>query len=173
MLYIGVPLAVILAAVGLSDLSHVKDIEKKLKDVENLNLQNIKSLASGLPIQIMSPAPGYCQVDGGYVEIPPVPKLAVQWYNTTNVDYYVIFQANQDPFGKGALDAIEVKPDGTPYGGTMDPTAVKDCTVNQQCVFSYTIGTKADGSNSCLPGSVGTYGVVVKPPGGGIMAPPR
>lgn len=151
-LYAGVALAAVLGAVGISNL---KDIHGSLK---------VKAQLTG-PIQISAPNLGSCMVDNGYVEIPPVANTSVQWYSAKNA-YYVVFQKNQDPFGANAVDIIPVPADGAAHGKQLDPSAVTNCTTYQQCVYSYSISTKADGSDSCLAGGVGTFGVIVKPPGG-------
>ena len=147
-LYVGVPLAVILGAVGLYNL---RDIRK------------VKTQATG-PIEITAPAAGTCKVNTGYLEMPPIANVSVQWHSA-NGTYYVVFQKIQDPFGNGDVDIIPVPPDNAAHGKNLDPSAVTSCTSNQQCVYSYTISTKPDGSDSCLPGGVGTFGVIVKPPG--------
>jgi len=150
-LYGGTLLALVLSAIGVSCVKDTRDLSKATKQLAG-------------PIQITAPNMGSCAVDNGYVEVPPVAQTSIQWYSAKN-QYYVVFEKNQDPFGAGARDIIPVPADGAAHGKPLDPTAITDCTSYQQCVYSYTISTKADGSDSCLPGSVGTFGVVVKPPG--------
>lgn len=157
-LYTGLSLTVILAAVGIFEI----------KEIKSPPPDGVKGFMAG-PIQITTIA-GRCNVQPASLVLSPnAAGIVVQWQQQPPAvgaqDYTVVFQNNQSPFDNG-LYIIPVPKDGSvsPANTVVSKTAVSNCATYGACIYLYTVTIPAGAA--CLNASPlpNPLGIVIKNP---------
>jgi len=160
-LYIGVLLAVIFAAVGVSRVADIKEILRKGPGEGTGPGRGITATYDTGPIYLSKIGTTCSATPGAYYAVPSS-TTQLTWFSRDD-GYKVDFPPGEDPSKptSGTDDYYDVPAGGPSTTITIDQAALAACYKSGQCVYYYKLAPAVPGT--CSMGSAGTFGIIVKP----------
>ena len=160
--YIGVWLGVILAAIGVCSIKEIKSkiLEREIKqdirqEIKALLGKDLAAAAYDSPPIYISSSAGNCIADKGAYYANPVAGTTLSWHSRDNA-YKVLFSTSQNLSNPGTAISIDVPAGGDSAPIAITQAAITACNNTTQCIFTYTI-------TGCTMGQVGSLGIIVRP----------